>query len=141
MGALHISIPAHTSNPTSCLLIVNIIALLLRPNASVTGAKRTVDAVLGMLSGADDGDQTADMLRLAAEYLDGQGFGGPLAGKLRAKAERIESVLSNGGVHGRRGSAVPCDAWFCNQFPSSQTTWTFPFRLIPHVRMKRVSLG
>jgi hypothetical protein len=50
---------------------------------------------LDILSGADDGDQTADMLRLAAEYLDDSGFGGPLAGKLRAKATRIEDVLSN----------------------------------------------
>lgn len=53
------------------------------------------DALLDMLSGADDGDQTADMIRLAAEYLDDSGFGGPLAGKLRAKATRIEDVLSN----------------------------------------------
>ena len=65
----------------------------LSPIGECERLQRAVIAVLDMLAGADDGDQTADMLRLAAEYLDGQGFGGPLSGKLRAKAARIESVL------------------------------------------------
>jgi hypothetical protein len=62
------------------------------------------DALLDILSGADDGDQTADMLRLAAEYLDDSGFGGPLAGKLRAKATRIEDVLSSKGIDRKDGA-------------------------------------
>ena len=65
-----------------------------------SGTKIDSNAVLDILSGADDGDQTADMMRLAAEYLDDSGFGGPLAGKLRAKAGRIESVLSNNKENG-----------------------------------------
>lgn len=52
-------------------------------------------ALLDILSGADDSAPMIDMLRLAAEYLDDSGFGGPLAWKLRAKATRIEYVLSN----------------------------------------------
>jgi len=48
------------------------------------------DTNIDMLAGVDDGDQTSTLLRQAAEFLDDSGFGGPLAGKLRAKAERIE---------------------------------------------------
>ena len=52
-------------------------------------------ALLDMLAGYDDGNQTSDMMRLAAEFLDDAGFGGPLAGKLRDKATRIDGFLSN----------------------------------------------
>jgi len=58
-------------------------------------------ALLDMLAGNDDGNQTSDMMRLAAEFLDDAGFGGPLAGKLRDKATRIDGFLSNATHDGR----------------------------------------
>ena len=58
-------------------------------------------ALLDMLAGNDDGNQTSDMMRLAAEFLDDAGFGGPLAGKLRDKATRIDGFLSNARLDGQ----------------------------------------
>ena len=74
----------------------------LRGEREAASRQSRSKALLDMLAGVDDGDQTTDMMRLAAEFLDDSGFGGPLAGKLRAKAERIEDAMSNAEAHGRR---------------------------------------